>query len=208
MVACAAARADTAYISDELTVPLRSGPSNAHRILHRGLPSGTPLEVISVDADAGFTQIRTARGTDGWIRSQYLVAQPIARDRLRDALAENQQLKRRLSSTDGKLDAARSQSARTQSGADSLAAEKKRLEIELAELKRISASALEEHQQKLQLEGLNSRLRAEVDDLVTENRRLESNLQERWLLIGGALVFAGLVAGISLKARPRRSGWS
>ena len=38
--------AATAYISDELTVPLRSGPSGGHRILHRGLPSGTVLEVI------------------------------------------------------------------------------------------------------------------------------------------------------------------
>ena len=91
---------------------------------------------------------------------------------------------------------------------NSLAADKKRLEIQLAEVKRVSAGALEEHQENLQLESLNARLRAEVDDLVAANRRLESNLQERWLMIGGGLVFAGLIAGVAIKARPRRSGWS
>ena len=75
-------------------------------------------------------------------------------------------------------------------------------------MKRVSAGALAEHQENLQLESLNARLRAEVDDLVAETRRLESNLQERWMMIGGGLVFAGLIAGFAIKTRPRRSGWS
>ncbi len=204
----ASAQASTVYISDKLTVPMRSGPSNAHRILHRGLPSGTRLEVVSVDEQAGFTQIRTERGTDGWIRSQYLVSQPIARDRLRDAKAEIQRLTRRIAQISEQLASARSTGTNAQSSVNSLAVDKKRLEIELAEVKRVSAGALEEHQENLQLESLNARLRAEVDDLVAANRRLESNLQERWLMIGGGLVFAGLIAGVAIKARPRRSGWS
>ena len=76
------ATAETAYISDNLTVPLRSGPSNANRILHRGLPSGTRLEILARDSDSGFVQIRTDRGTEGWLPAQYLVDEPIARDRL------------------------------------------------------------------------------------------------------------------------------
>ena len=57
-----AAVGDVNYISDVLTVPLRSGPSTAHRILHRGLPSGTQLTILAVDEEAGFTQVRTASG--------------------------------------------------------------------------------------------------------------------------------------------------
>ena len=204
----ASAQSSTVYISDQLTVPLRSGPSNAHRILHRGLPSGTRLEVVSVDEQAGFTQIRTERGTDGWIRSQYLAAQPIARDRLREAQAEIQRLTQRIAKANEQLASARSTGTRSQSSANSLAEDKKRLEIELSEVKRVSAGALAEHQENLQLESLNARLRAEVDDLVAETRRLESNLQERWMVIGGGLVFAGLIAGFAIKTRPRRSGWS
>ena len=42
-------------------------PSTAHRILNRGLPSGTPLEVLSIDEASGFAQVRTENGTEGWI---------------------------------------------------------------------------------------------------------------------------------------------
>ena len=77
-----AAVAETMYISDSLTVPLRSGPSNSHRILHRGLASGTTMEVLERDEEAGFAHIRTERGTEGWLPMQYLVSEPIARDRL------------------------------------------------------------------------------------------------------------------------------
>lgn len=210
LLLCAASHsyAQVAYISDELTVPLRSGPSNAHRILHRGLPSGTRLEVLAVDPDSGFTHVRTENGTDGWVPTQYLADAPIARDRLRNAQAQIQRLTQQLAEAREALADARSAGARSRSDADSLGSEKERLENELAELKRISASALEAHQAKQQLETLNARLRSELDDLIGDNRRLQSNLQERWLLIGGALVLAGLIAGVFIKSRPRRSGWS
>ena len=61
----AVASAATLYISDELTVPLRRGPTNGHRIIHAALPSGTALEVLGEDKANGFTQVRTTNGTEG-----------------------------------------------------------------------------------------------------------------------------------------------
>ena len=82
-VCCRPSRAaQTVWISDEFTVPLRSGPSNEHRIVHRGLPSGTELEVLGVDAAAEYTHVRTSSGLEGWISTQYLVKEPIARVQL------------------------------------------------------------------------------------------------------------------------------
>ncbi|MBA3614153.1 MAG: hypothetical protein H0W49_14835, partial [Nitrospirales bacterium] len=60
-----AAVGDVNYISDVVTVPLRSGPTTAHRILHRGLPSGTQLTILGTDEEAGFTQVRTNDGMEG-----------------------------------------------------------------------------------------------------------------------------------------------
>src|SRR5262245_66422391 len=74
--------AATMYISDQFTVPLRRGPSNSHKIVNAGLPSGMPLEIISEDKEAGFTEVRTPNGTEGWVPTQYLTEEPIARDRL------------------------------------------------------------------------------------------------------------------------------
>ncbi len=83
-----------------------------------------------------------------------------------------------------------------------------RLEAELADVRRVSAGALEEHARAQELANLNARLRAEVDDLTEESQRLESNTEQKWLLIGGVLVLGGMLAGVAIKARPRRSGWS
>jgi len=55
-VLCISASAATTYVSDQFTVPLRRGPSNSYKILNAGLPSGMPLEVLSVDSAAGFTK--------------------------------------------------------------------------------------------------------------------------------------------------------
>jgi SH3 domain protein len=201
-------RAETRWISDEFTVPVRSGPSDGHRIVHRGLPSGTELEVLGVDNAAEYTHVRTAGGVDGWISTQYLVKEPIARVQLAAANNRIQALERQLAQRGEVLTELKSTSSEAASNGDRLAAQVTKLEAELAEVKQVSAGALEEHARTQELSSLNARLRAEVDDLTEESQRLENNTEQRWLLIGGALVLGGLVAGVAIKARPRRSGWS
>ena len=75
-------KADTVYIRDTLYVPLRGGQSTEHRILHRGLRSGTELERLETSEDTGYTRVRTPDGLEGWLQTQYLVEEPIASTRL------------------------------------------------------------------------------------------------------------------------------
>ena len=204
----AMASAQTAYISDNLTVPLRSGPSNANRILHRGLPSGTQLAIVSRDADSGFVEIRTNNGTEGWLPEQYLVDEPIARDRLVVANRRIQELTDNLEALRtqlGTLSRDKGQSDRSNTTLNRRVAT---LERELAEIKRISAGAIEQNATNQRLNELNERLRTEVDDMVTAIAALENNVEQRWLMIGGALVFIGLLLGVVIKSRPRRSAWN
>jgi SH3 domain protein len=200
--------AETVYISDALTVPLRSGPSNAYRILHRGLPSGTQLEVMSRDTESGFTQIRTSRGTEGWIPEQYLVNEPIARDKLVAANREIERLQSRLSKQEQQLGTLGQQKNSTEQSNSSLQNQVATLQKELASIKQISAGAIDEHATNLRLNELNERLRDEVEALVAERDTLVANAEQRLLLIGAGLVLLGLVLGIVIKARPRRSAWS
>jgi SH3 domain protein len=202
------ANAETVYISDKLTVPLRSGPSNANRILHRGLPSGTRMEVLARDSDSGFVQIRTDRGTEGWLPSQYLVSEPIARDRLVAANRRIDELRATISEQRQQLDQLSSGKSASDQSVSQLSQRVKELEQELSEIKRISAGAIAQNETNKELTALNERLRSEVDELVVTISDLEDNVQERWLLIGGGLVLAGLVLGVAIKARPRRSAWS
>jgi SH3 domain protein len=201
-----AVRAQTVWISDEFTVPLRSGPSNEHRILHKGLPSGTELEVLGANDD--YTHVRTSSGLEGWISTQYLVKEPIARIQLVAANNRIQTLDKQLAQRGESLSELRSTSTEAASNNDRLAAQVAQLQAELAEIKQVSSGAIDEHARNQELTNLNARLRAEVDDLTEESQRLENSTEQRWLLIGGALVLGGLLAGVAIKARPRRSGWS
>jgi SH3 domain protein len=200
--------AETAYISDSLTVPLRSGPSNANRILHRGLPSGTRLEVLARDDDSGFVQIRTDRGTEGWLPSQYLVDEPIARDKLIAANRRIRDLTETIDQLQGRLSELTSGKSASDASNAELGGQVQALEQELAEIKRISAGAIAQNETNKELLALNDRLRGEVDELVATINELEDNVRQRWLLIGGGLVLAGLILGVAIKARPRRSAWS
>jgi len=202
------AKAETVYISDELTVPLRSGPSTGHRILHAGLPSGTQMEVVGRDESAGYTQIRTVRGTEGWIRSQYLVGQPIAKARLASAQRELSTAQRQLTQARAKITELtqnnRSQDSANQQGRARIEA----LEAELAEIKVISAAALNEHSENQLLKETNERLRDELDDIAEARNRLEDNAENEAILMGAALILIGLIAGVIIKARPQRSAWN
>lgn len=200
--------AETRYISDELTVPLRGGPSNGHRILHRGLPSGTPLEVLAQDTAAGFTQVRMSNGTEGWLPSQYLSSQPIAKERLAAANRRIESLEAQLKSTRESFQEQRSARSQVESRAGDLAKQNEKLRAELAEIRRVSATAITQYEENKQLEASNESLASQVTQLTQRVRELERNVMLRWLLAGGALVLLGLVLGAWIKSRPKRSTWA
>ena len=198
------AGAETRYISDVLYVPLRSGPSSEHRIIHWGLESGTALEVLGEDEAARFTQIRTRNGTEGWIPTQYLSAEPIARDVLVEAQAEIERLEGLLAGDTlelaAELEEARSEAARNAEAAATISA----LEEELAEVRRLSDSAVATQDENVKLAEANAELRRERDELAAQTGRFQGNLEVWWMLVGGGLILAGLLIGIWLGSRSRR----
>lgn len=200
--------AETAYISDKLTVPVRSGPTKGHRILHHGLPAGTKMEILQRDDASEFVEIVTAGGTKGWIRGQYLTAQPIARDQLRTAKAQIAQLEKNLSREKSALANAKAVGSESSKNSAQLGQQLAETTQELEALQKISQNAVAEHTENQKLKELNSRLRDELEDINEERDQLRSNVQQRWLMIGGGLTLLGFLLGILLKARPRRSAWT
>lgn len=194
---CVSAPAATMYISDQFTVPLRRGPSNSHRILHAGLPSGTALEVLAEDSAAGFTQVRMPNGTEGWIQTQYLSAQPVARDRLVAADRRVESLALQLKSLRG-----------SEGRASDLTKQTEKLQTELAEVRRISATSLANYEENKQLKAGNEALQTQVTQLTERVRQLERNAMLSWMLAGGGLVLLGLILGAWIKSRPKRSSWA
>lgn len=203
-----AAVGDVNYISDVVNVPLRSGPSTAHRIIHRGLPSGTQLTVLATDEEASFTQVRTAGGMEGWVGSQYLIGEPIARVKLAAAKKRLQGLKAAFDKEREARARIQSEYKETEANNRTLNSQVQALTKELEELKRISADPINEHARNVELAQQNQRLVGQVDELSSMTRRLEDNVQREWLLYGGGLVLIGLLLGVALKARPRQTSYS
>ena len=203
-----AAVGDVNYISDVISVPLRSGPTTAHRIIHRGLPSGTKLTVLAIDEEAGFTQIRTEGGLEGWVTSQYLIGEPIAPVKL---AAAEKRLQSPKAETDKEREARtsiQSEYKETEANNKTLISQVQALTKELEELKRISADPINEHARNVELTQQNQLLAGQVEELSSKTRDLKDNVQLEWLLYGGALVLIGLLIGVVLKSRPRQTTYS
>ena len=77
------------YVADEITIMLRSGPSNKHKII-RALTTGTKLEGFETQGD--FQRVRTHSGIEGWVLRQHLTDKPIARHLLASANKKLSQL--------------------------------------------------------------------------------------------------------------------
>jgi SH3 domain protein len=205
---CVPASTATVYISDQLTVPLRRGPSNSHKILHAGLPSGTALEVLSEDAAAGFTQVRTANGTEGWVPTQYLANEPVARDRLAAANRRVESLEQQLKMLRDTYQETRGARTQSEGRVTDLSKQTEKLQAELAEVRRISATSIANYEENKQLKASNEALQKQVTELTSRVRELDRNVVLKWLLTGGALVLLGLMLGAWIKSRPKRSTWA
>lgn len=200
--------AATLYVSDQLSIPLRRGPSIEYKIINAGLPSGTPLEVLQKNDEAGFTQVRTPNGTEGWVPTQYLVSEPSARDRLAAATKRVDALEAELKTLRSNFQEQRSARSEAEKSSTDLSKQTEKLQSELAELRRVSGNAITTYEDNKRLKTENQSLQSQVSQLSSRVRELERNTMLRWLLAGGGLVLLGLVLGAWIKSRPKRSNWA
>jgi len=191
------ASAQTAWVSDQFEITLRTGPSTNNAI-ERMLGSGTELQVLERDSESGYSRVRTPAGTEGWVLTRYLMSEPSAREQLQaltgqlsDATSEGATLESQLAAVRGEFNAARLRIGE-------LEREKESLEEELAEIRRTAADTLAINQQN---QGLRQELgdaEIRIDTLEHENRSLLSETRHYWIMSGGGMVLLGIILGLWL----------
>ena len=67
----AIAFAETAYITEKLEIPVRSGESREYRVI-RYLQAGAQVEILET-YESGYTKIKDERGREGFVLGRYLV---------------------------------------------------------------------------------------------------------------------------------------
>ena len=203
------AQAQTRYVTDRTIVELRRGPSTEYLIL-RNLEAGERVEVLEQNGEQGYSRVRVAdEGTEGWILTRFLSAEPIARERLAVAErnlasarervttleAQNQELTRDLATTRTELE-----QARANHGTASR---------ELADIRTAAANVVDIRDQNTRLQQRLVQRDGEVEQLTADNARLAARNNQNWFVVGAAVLLAGIVIGLvapSLRRR-RRSDW-
>lgn len=197
-----------AFVTDDVEVTLRTGTSTRHGIV-RMLSTGTPVTVLEVDREAGYSRVRTANGAEGWVLTRYIVDQPPPKvrigaleNRLAEAREEARQLRAELSETQGQQGALSSER-------DQLSQQNAQLQRELKEIRRVASS-------QLAIADENQRLTRELEKLRNENQLLlqksdtaKDRMRRDWFVVGAIVVVGSMLLGILLtRIRWRkRSSW-
>ena len=192
-----AASAESAWVSDEFEITLRSGPSTSNAI-ELMLSSGTELEVLDEDAETGYSRVRTGGGTEGWVLTRYLMNEPAAREQLAKLTSQLTSEASRGTSLNAQLGAIRSEYDSATKRIETLEREKSGLEEELAEIKRTAANVLSINNQNKQLREQLAAEEIRVATLEQENRELTSQTTRYWFMSGALVLVVGMVLGLWL----------
>lgn len=202
-------QAETRYVTDRLEVTLRTGESTRYRIL-RMLPSGTPLEILSVNKATNYARVRLEDDTTGYILLHELQDEPVARTRVAELEAQLAELQQKPDALAAQLSRLQAEHAALSSENQSLRDNKQRLEQELATIRRASANILDITNDRDRLRIQVSELTREQAELQQQNRDLRNQSHQRWFLIGAGVVSGGILIGLilpHLRLRRRRSSW-
>ncbi len=198
------------YVSDIFYVPLHSGNSTKHRIIHRGLKTGTPLTLLETDNDAGFSRVRTSKGTEGWIQNQFLANTPIARSQLVGLKQQYDTLKEKMAAVKENSQQTQQSNSEIQKQVTLLSRENQNLTSELASIKKISANAISLDSSNRDLLQRNEMLKVEIAELQADNARLSDKSDKEWFVRGVLAVAIGALLSIilpKLKPKPRSREW-
>ncbi|WP_256345753.1 TIGR04211 family SH3 domain-containing protein, partial [Pseudomonas putida] len=171
---------DARWVSDSLSTYVRSGPTDGHRIVGT-LKSGQKLTLIG--SQGNYSQVRGQNGDLVWILSSDLQSVPGQGERLPELDAQVAQLSGQLKTIDD------SWKNRVQGMQETLDSRKK-----LVDELQARNQALNE-----QLDQTQSNLRDAQARLGDENKQV----MMRYMVYGGSIAGAGLLAGLILPALTR-----
>ncbi|MGD8619478.1 MAG: TIGR04211 family SH3 domain-containing protein [Gammaproteobacteria bacterium] len=189
------ALAETRYVSDNLEITMRSGKGTSYGIT-RMLRSGTPVDVIEEDKEAGYTNVRTKSGKEGWVLSRFLMKGQAARDRLAAAeksLAELELENRKMETS---MTALTEEKRALEKELADLEGQSRNVSQELSEIKRTASSALAIDSENKDLKGRVVSLERQLQTLQQENEGLRDRTARDWFMVGAGVVLLGIIVGL------------
>jgi SH3 domain protein len=196
------------YISDEFFVPLRETPCARCKIVHRGIKSGTKIELL--DNLDGWGLVSTAKGYKGWMPEQFVVPSPAAKDLLLNSEETNALITFENKELLQEIDLLKQQVDSLLDAVDKAEYNKDEMGKRLSEVEGISSSPVALNNQNEALVKQNHVLQSNNDVLIADIGILENDRRNQSFLYGGLTVFMGALLAIlipKLRGRKKFSEW-
>ena len=194
--------AETAYITEKLEVPVRSGESREYRII-RYLQAGAQVEMLQT-YESGYTKIRDERGREGFVLGRYLVDRApsfVIAGRLEAEVAKQRETIKRLEQDIEALTAQNKSSNELIRIAKDQLAEK---EVELKEFLATAGDSITLRNRLVALETERQVLLADNETLRAEKLVARDDSFKSWFALGAVTLAVGWFVGL-LMPRVRRS---
>jgi SH3 domain protein len=194
--------AETAYITEKLEIPVRSGESRDYRII-RYLQAGAQVEILET-YESGYTKIKDERGREGFVLGRYLVDRApsfVIAGRLEAEVAKQKETIKRLQQDIKAL------TSQNESSSESVKAIKDQLAKKEAELNEFLATAGDSITLRNRLVALETErqvLLADNETLRAEKLAAGDDSSKSWFALGALTLAAGWFVGL-LMPRVRRS---
>lgn len=183
------AAGDTNYVVQGATVELKSGLSRQDKVV-KSLEPGTPLKVLKRNTKLGYSRVQLESGEIGWLPTRVLTSTappPPPKPEAPQPLIPEAPVK----------------------SPQQLQSELDNLQTELQAVRQASANVLRIQAERDQLQESVISLRKELETALREKSMLNDDQKQAWFLIGGGVLFAGILLGVLLPRLSvrRRNDW-
>lgn len=201
----------TRYVSDEVFIVLHAGPGTNYRWLGKLTP-GAVLTQRSVSDDGEWSEVVTDRGTDGWVRSEFLTSEAPSQVRLPTVARQLEEAERAAAELRSELTQLREENAELVARQSETAGDLQGVTEELTQLRQISGSAIETAEQNRRLMTEVESMRTSIDTLEADNQRLQDRVSSSAFLDGAIAVGLGVIITLVVPRlwprRRRSSSWA
>lgn len=200
---------ETAYVTDDLTITMRTGESTAHQVL-RVLKSGTRVTILETHDDTGYSHVTIEGGDDGWVLTRLLSKTPGAQQRLEAAQASLKKVREELKQAQQKLESSTSARRSSDQSLQQLQQENEKLTQELTHLRDVSGNAIALDKENTSLKTNKIHLETEIEALKQQKEVLEDRSARNWFITGTGVMVLGMLIGLMVpRLRWRKkSSWS
>jgi len=156
--------AQTRYVTDQLEITMRSGPSTSNSIISM-LKSGESVNVIEQDNDTKYSLVETSRGKQGYVLTRFLDREASGRERFARLQEQTEKLKTEIARLKQELAEYKTLNDNNSSEIAQLRSTLAATENELGDLKTATRDTMAIMQQ-------NDTLKTRIEELETEKMKL------------------------------------